>query len=149
MSSELHVYQLQLDYLRSTEYDITASLRTYVLVRARARARVAANCVTRYVSLAKLDCLKSSKRGSCSLPPSLPLPSCRLHVGGTLPIPRRAIFSSFRSSYAAPHRPLSFSRLALSSSPASSFCSVLVRTARNTRAKIASKVPSRTRLVCS
>lgn len=34
MSLELHVYQLQLDYLRSTEYDITASLRACVRVRA-------------------------------------------------------------------------------------------------------------------
>lgn len=81
MSSELHVYQLQLDYLRSTEYDITASLRACVY----ARAWIEANCVTGYVSLAKLDCLKSSKRESTS---------CRLYTGETLPIPRRTIFFS-------------------------------------------------------
>jgi len=89
MSSELHVYQLQLDYLRSTEYDITASLRAYV----RACARwVEANCVIGYVSLAKLDCFKSSKRESTP---------CRLYVGETFPIPRRTIFSSPSSSSSA------------------------------------------------
>lgn len=83
MSSELHVYQLQLDYLRSTKYDITASLRAYV------RARVEANCVTGYVSLAKLDCLKSSKREST------PPVDCTL----ALPIPRRTIFSSLSALF--------------------------------------------------
>lgn len=52
--------------------------------------RVEANCVTGYVSLAKLDCLKSSKRESTP---------CRLYVGETFPIPRRTIFFSSSSSF--------------------------------------------------
>lgn len=80
MSSELHVYQLQLDYLRSTKYDITASLRAYV------RARVEANCVTGYVSLAKLDCLKSSKRESTP---------CRLYVSVSDPASNNFFFSFY------------------------------------------------------
>lgn len=54
--------------------------------------RVEANCVTGYVSLAKLDCLKSSKRESTP---------CRLYVGETFPIPRRTIFFSSSSSSSA------------------------------------------------
>lgn len=64
----------------------------HTCVRARVRAcarRVEANCVTGYVSLAKLDCLKSSKRESTP---------CRLYVGETFPIPRRTIFSSSSTS---------------------------------------------------
>jgi len=120
MSSELHVYQLQLDYLRSTEYDITASLRAYV----RACARwVEANCVIGYVSLAKLDCFKSSKRESTP---------CRLYVGETVPIPRRTIFSS-----------PSFSS---SSSSASTF---FVHVSREYPRENCIESSPRTRLVCS
>lgn len=57
----------------------------------RACARwVEANCVTGYVSLAKLDCLKSSKRESTP---------CRLYVGETFPISRRTIFFSSSSFF--------------------------------------------------
>lgn len=105
MSSELHVYQLQLDYLRSTKYDITASLRACVL----ARARVEANCVTGYVSLAKLDCLKSSKRESTP---------CRLYVSASDPASNN-FFSSFYAIFCFP--------FSISSSPPSiSFFSVHV-----------------------
>lgn len=61
----------------------------YVHMCVRVRAWVEANCVAGYVSLAKLDCLKSSKRESTP---------CRLYVGETFPIPRRIFFSSASST---------------------------------------------------
>lgn len=65
-----------------------------VCVRAcvRARARVEANCVTGYVSLAKLDCLKSSKRESTP---------CRLYVSASDPASNN-FFSSFCAIFCFP-----------------------------------------------